>query len=67
MILRSLKLVHFRGVAEFELRDPPIDAVASVALPPDAPRALLRDALRFAFLGSAPGDAAVVSPGAGYA
>jgi hypothetical protein len=56
MILRSLKLVHFRGLPEVVLKDAPSEGVVRVALPHHAEESVVADAVVFALGGTVEGD-----------
>ncbi|MCE9636610.1 MAG: hypothetical protein K8T90_12970 [Planctomycetes bacterium] len=65
MLLRSLKLVHFIGVPDLQVRDLR-DGAQPIAVPPGVPSRVVLDALRFAFLGRVPAAGNVITEGQGY-
>lgn len=67
MLLRSIKIVQFRGVADLHARALRESGVADVPLPPGADASDLAEALRFAFLGRTRDDAPWVAQGCGHA
>lgn len=66
MLLRSLRIVQFRGVADLQLRDIAGDGVRTVTALPGGSPGVVSEALRFVFTGAAAARGAV-SDGAGFA
>ena len=68
-IQSSLKLVHFIGVPDLQVRDLH-DGAQAVALPAGVPARVVQDAVRFALLGRVPDISGqvvnVISEGQGY-
>ncbi len=67
MIIRTLKLVHFRGVPDLHVRDLDAEGVHRVELPAGTPGSVLVDAVRFAFRGPPDGSGHVITGDEGYA
>lgn len=67
MIIRSLKLVHFRGVRELVVRELLGMGATGVDLPEGVDPGVLSDAVRYAVLGRLGTDGAVIVDDSGYA